>query len=259
MPLIHTFETMGTVVNVRVDDQLDSAVSGAAFDAVERVFTELNERFSLYREDSEISQIARGELRLAESSEQMREAYAEAISWREKTGGAFSPDRPDGVLDLSGTIKAVAIQQAADALREVGATNFSVNAGGDILVSGHDDLSQSSGLDEDTWSTGIVHPRDRTQLLTAVRLTATLPAMATSGSAERGEHIWLKPGTDQTFQQVSVLAPDILMADVLATAIVAGGHAQMAHAVQNFPVAVFAIDHHGEFFANALFEFALAD
>ena len=257
MPLLHSFEAMGTFVSVRVDDLLDSAVSAAAFAAVEQAFAQLNERFSLYREDSEISQIARGELRLAESSEQMREAYAEAISWREKTGGAFSPDRPDGVLDLSGTIKAVAIHQAADALREAGATNFSVNAGGDILVSGHDDL----GADDEagSWTTGIVDPNDRSQVLTAVRLTAALPAMATSGSAERGEHIWLKPDTDSTFHQVSVLAPDIVMADVLATAIIAGGHAQMAHAVQNFPVAVFAIDHHGEFFANALFESALAD
>jgi thiamine biosynthesis lipoprotein len=257
MPLIHTFETMGTVVNVRVDDAFSADQFSAASAAVEAVFAALNERFSLYREDSEISQIARGELRLADSSEVMREAYAQAISWRDQTGGAFSPDRPDGVLDLSGTIKAVAIAQAADALRQAGATNFSVNAGGDILVSGRDDLAAADA--PDSWSTGIVDPGDRMQMLTAVRLTSQLPAMATSGSAERGEHIWLKPGTDQTFQQVSVLAPDIVMADVLATAIVAGGHAQMAHAVQNFPVAVFAIDHHGEFFANALFESALAN
>ena len=257
MPLIHTFETMGTVVNVRVDDSFSAEQFTAACADVEAVFAALNEHFSLYREDSEISQIARGELRLADSSEVMREAYAQAVSWRDQTGGAFSPDRPDGVLDLSGTIKAVAIAQAADALRQAGATNFSVNAGGDILVSGRDDLAAADA--PDSWSTGIVDPGDRMKMLTAVRLTAQLPSMATSGSAERGEHIWLKPGTDQTFQQVTVLAPDIVMADVLATAIVAGGHAQMAHAVQNFPVAVFAIDHHGEFFANALFESALAN
>jgi len=257
MPLIHSFETMGTVVNVRVDDAFSADQFTGACADVEAVFAALNERFSLYREDSEISQIARGELRLADSSEVMREAYAQAISWRDQTGGAFSPDRPDGVLDLSGTIKAVAIAQAADALRQAGATNFCVNAGGDIVVSGRDDLAAADA--PDSWSMGIVDPGDRMQMLTAVRLTAKLPAMATSGSAERGEHIWLKPGTDQTFQQVSVLAPDIVMADVLATAIVAGGHAQMAHAVQNFPVAVFAIDHHGEFFANALFESALAN
>jgi len=257
MPEIHVFETMGTVVSLRVQDELDAAALALGFEAVEQVFSALNERFSLHRDDSEISQIARGELRLADSSEEMREAYAQAIFWREQTGGAFSPDRPDGVLDLSGTIKAVGIAQAADALRQAGATNFSVNAGGDILVAGRDDLAAAGA--PDSWSTGIVDPGDRQQMLTAVRLTAQLPAMATSGLAERGEHIWLKPGTDQTFQQVSVLAPDIVMADVLATAIVAGGHAHMAHAVQNFPVAVFAIDRTGEFFANSLFESALAN
>jgi thiamine biosynthesis lipoprotein len=257
MPEIHVFETMGTVVSLRVDDEMDAASLRRSFVAVEQVFATLNERFSLYRDDSEISLIARGELRLADSSEEMREAYAQAISWRDQTGGAFSPDRPDGVLDLSGTIKAVAIGQAADALREAGASNFSVNAGGDILISGHDELSGDTA--EPSWTMGIVDPEDRTQMLTAVRLTPALPAMATSGSAERGEHIWTKPGTDAVFRQVSVLAPDILMADVLATAIVAGGHAQMAHAVQNYPVAVFAIDRVGEFFANSVFESALAN
>jgi thiamine biosynthesis lipoprotein len=257
MPAIHTFESMGTVVSLRVDDLLDLSASASAFTAVEVVFDSLNKRFSLYLEDSEISRIARQELRLADSSEEMREAYAQAILWREQTGGTFSPDRPDGVLDLSGTIKAVAIQAAADALREAGATNFSVNAGGDILISGHDDLSAEGAVPG--WSMGIVNPTDRTHMLTAVRLTAALPAMATSGSAERGEHIWTTSGTDAVFRQVSVLAPDIVMADVLATAIIAGGHAQMAHTVQNFPVAVFAIDRTGEFFANALFESAVAE
>lgn len=250
---VHTFETMGTVVSLNLIDEQTADARAAGIIAVEQVFSELNERFSLYRQDSEISQIARGELALTAASEEMREAYAQAIFWREQTGGAFSPDRPDGVLDLSGTIKAVAIERAADALREAGFRNFSVNAGGDILISGEEDLATDVG-----WTTGIVNPDDRTQIITAVRLNTELPAMATSGSAERGEHIWAKPGTDQVFHQVSVLAPDIVMADVLATAVVAGGHSQMAHAVQNFPVAVFAIDHHGEFFANSLFESHLA-
>lgn len=251
---VHSFEAMGTVVSLNLVDDLGADARAAGIAGAEQVFDELNARFSLYIESSEISQIARGELRLGDSSEKLRDAYAQAISWREQTGGAFSPDRPDGVLDLSGTIKAVAISEAADALREAGYTNFSLNAGGDILISGEENLATDVG-----WTTGIVDPSDRSRIITAVRLNQALTALATSGSAERGEHIWAKPGTENVFHQVSVLAPDIVMADVLATAIVAGGHNQMAHAVQNFPVAVFAIDHHGEFFANALFESALAD
>ena len=46
----------------------------------------------------------------------MRERYADAVSWRLLTEGAFSAERPDGVLDLSGIIKGYAIQQSGDAL-----------------------------------------------------------------------------------------------------------------------------------------------
>lgn len=249
---------MGTVVSLTLVDQLSPAAQQAATAAVEDVFAVLNERFSLYRHDSEISRIAQGSLTLPESSEQMRAAYAEALEWRERTNGVFTPHRPDGTLDLSGTIKAVAISQAADALRAHSYTNFSVNAGGDVFVSGHEDLVAQAG-----WATGIVDPADRSSMLTAVVLgtarSDSLRAIATSGSAERGEHIWRRPESDLQFVQASVLAPEIVMADVLATTIIAGGMAAFEHASTNFPVAVFAIDETGEFYANTLFEEALAN
>lgn len=257
MPTQHVFEAMGTVVSLTLVDELPSDTHVAATSAVEDVFTALNERFSLYRDDSEISRIARGSLTLPASSEQMREAYADALEWRERTHGVFTPHRPDGTLDLSGTIKAVAISQAADVLLAHSYTNFSVNAGGDVLTCGHEDLSTLGG-----WTTGIVDPADRASLLTAVVLTDaqsdSLRAIATSGSAERGDHIWRRPDSDLQFVQASVLAPEIVMADVLATTIIAGGMAAFDHASTNFPVAVFAIDEAGEFYANPLFEEALA-
>ena len=258
MPTQHVFEAMGTVVSLTLVDQLTPATLQAATAAVEDVFAELNDRFSLYQDDSEISRLAQGSLTLPEASEQMREAYAEALEWRERTNGIFTPHRPDGTLDLSGTIKAVAISQAADALRAHSYTNFSVNAGGDVLVSGHEDLAARAG-----WTTGIVDPADRTSMLTAVVLSNAQPdslrAIATSGSAERGDHIWRRTESELQFVQASVLAPEIVMADVLATTIIAGGMAAFEHASTNFPVAVFAIDDVGEFFANPLFEEALAN
>ena len=105
-----TFGSMGTVISLTVpagavpgtaagaDGGLDAAAA-----AVERVFAGLDETFSLYRPDSEASRLARGELSLREASAAMRDRYAEALSWRLTTEGAFSPERPDGVLDLSGT------------------------------------------------------------------------------------------------------------------------------------------------------------
>ena len=258
MPTQHVFEAMGTVVSITLVDLFSPTTRQSATAAAEDVFASLNERFSLYRSDSEISRIAQGSLTLPDSSDEMREAYAEALEWRERTNGVFTPHRPDGTLDLSGTIKAVAISQAADALRAHSYTNFSVNAGGDVLVSGHEDLVAQAG-----WTTGIVDPMNRASMLTAVVLSnaqsESLRAIATSGSAERGEHIWRRPESELQFVQASVLAPEILMADVLATTIIAGGMAAFEHASTNFPVAVFAIDEAGEFYANTRFEEALAN
>ena len=80
----------------------------------------LDETFSLYRPDSEASRLARGELSLRDSSAGMRDRYADALGWRLMTEGAFSPERPDGVLDLSGIIKGYAIGQAGDGAAEPG-------------------------------------------------------------------------------------------------------------------------------------------
>jgi thiamine biosynthesis lipoprotein len=117
---VHTFEAMGTMVSIRITDANSSVT--AVLEDIQQKFSRLNQAFSLYREDSEISQIARGELALADSSEEMREEYARALDWREKTDGAFTPHRPDGVIDLSGTIKAVAIDAAAQLLHGLGFT-----------------------------------------------------------------------------------------------------------------------------------------
>lgn len=248
---VHSFETMGTMVSIRLaDSELiehdDSAI--AVINEIEHEFARLNEIFSLYLEDSEISAIARGELALADSSEEMRNEYARALDWREKTDGAFTPHRPDGVIDLSGTIKAVAIDAAATLLREAGFENFSVNVGGDLTTSG------DQSVDEPGWITGIVEPADRGTILAAVRLTSEFPAMATSGSAERGEHIWLRPETTKGYVQATVAAPDIITADVLATAIIAGGQATLDQITQNFAVAVMTVAPDGALQANARFQ-----
>ena len=55
------------------------------------------------------------------------------------TEGAFTPERPDGALDLSGLIKGHAIKEAGTSLLALGMANWCLNAGGDVLVSGSPD------------------------------------------------------------------------------------------------------------------------
>lgn len=255
-----TFGSMGTVISLTVPaGAVPETVGGeggldAASAAVERVFAGLDETFSLYRPDSEASRLARGELSLRDSSAAMRDRYAEALGWRLRTEGAFSPERPDGVLDLSGLIKGYAIGQAGEALRSRGITDWCLNAGGDVLVMGSP--VPGSGT---AWAAGVVDPLDRSALLAAYELGGPGPrcALATSGSAERGDHIWAAGAGSRAagssgagFAQVSVAAADIVTADVLATAIVAGGTAMLHRATDGWEIDVLAVRRNGELLAT---------
>ncbi|MGO4807901.1 FAD:protein FMN transferase [Arthrobacter sp. 2MCAF15] len=244
---------MGTVVSLTIparaisDRELDAATA-----AVERVFAGSDETFSLYRPDSEASRLARGELSLRDSSAGMRDRYADAVGWRLMTEGAFSPERPDGVLDLSGIIKGYAIGQAGEALRIRGITDWCLNAGGDVLVMGSPVPGSVA-----SWAAGIADPLDRSALLSACELggrggwkTGTRRALATSGSAERGDHIWTAGSRGAEFVQVSVAAADIVTADVLATAIVAGGTEMLHRATDGWEIDVLAVRRGGDVLAT---------
>ncbi len=77
-----------------------------------------------------------------------------------------------------------------------------------------------------------------------------MTALATSGSAERGEHIWTVGAARSEFLQVSVAAQDIVTADVLATAIVAGGTQTLDRSVEKWGVDVLAVGRTGTLLAT---------
>ncbi|PTT67566.1 FAD:protein FMN transferase [Arthrobacter sp. HMWF013] len=243
---------MGTVISLTLpvatpggnppDDELAAAAA-----VVERLFRDLDQIFSLYRPDSEASRLARGDLSLRAASAAMRGRYEEAMAWRLRTEGAFTPERPDGVLDLSGLIKAHAIRESGTSLLALGRADWCLNAGGDVLVSG----SPVPGSYE-PWDAGIIDPLARGALLTGYPLGHGRghEALATSGSAERGDHIWSAAASGSEFMQVSVLAKDIVTADVLATAIVAGGVPMLNRATDGWDVDVLAVRTDGRLLAT---------
>jgi thiamine biosynthesis lipoprotein len=137
------------------------------------------------------------------------------------------------VIDLDGTVKAVAIEQAGGALVERGLAHWCINVGGDVLVSGA------------PWTIGIVDPADRGSVLCSVDLRNGRTAIATSGTAERGEHVWRARATRE-FAQVSVCADDIVTADVLATAILSGGREFLDIATRKWDIDVLTVAESGE-------------
>lgn len=210
---VDVWEVMGTVVSLRVPDRF-AAVHDTAVSGVRDVLALFDATYSLYRDDSPLAQLARGDIARSDVDEDIRATYARAIEWRNRTGGAFTPHRPDGVIDLSGIVKADAIAAGAEILRAHGINEFSLNIGGDVVVAG-----------DREWLTGIGHPTDPATVVAAVNLTSEMCAIATSGTFDRGEHIWRSVDAGSRVIAATVVSHDIVVSDVWATAIMSGGPA----------------------------------
>lgn len=241
-----TFETMGTVVSLR-------GAGPRAAAEVRAVFAGYDHRYSLYDPSSVLSRVADGSLRLADTPTEVRDVYAMALDWRERTGGAFTPHRPDGVVDLSGVVKALAIRDAGavldaaspedepDSADDGRPDGWMISAGGDVLARGHHRPGES-------WSVGVVDPARRDTVVGIVRLDAPRRAVATSGTAERGEHIWRR--SVPTFVQATVIADDVVTADVLATAVIAGDEDDLRRLTSDADVDVLAFAADGTVWAT---------
>ncbi len=237
---VDVWEAMGTVISLRIPDAFEHS-RGPAVEGVARVIDSLEQEYSLYREDSPISHLARGEITLESMSADFRDTYARAIEWRNDTGGAFTPHRSDGVIDLSGIVKADAIAAGAVVLRAHGITDFSLNFGGDIIVSG----------DTRIWPIAIGHPIDTHGTLATVELNSVWSAIATSGTGDRGEHIWRSVTTGTRTIGATVISDDIVASDVWATSIVSGGHEAATNAGRR-GYAVLYVDENLTIHANPL-------
>ncbi len=206
---------MGTVVTIDVRPPL---VDRAALEPIVAWFHEVDERFSLFRPDSEASRVAAGTLSLDDASPDVRAMATLAEEVRERTDGYFDArrHRPDGRLDTTGIVKGWSVDEAMLRLRLAGVRNAQVNAGGDLVVAGE----ASPG---NAWRIGIRHPTepDRVAAVLAIRDRA----VATSGLYERGGHI-RDPHTGRVpdaLLSVTVVGPTLALADAYATAAFAMG------------------------------------
>jgi thiamine biosynthesis lipoprotein len=211
---VHVEEVMGTVVSLDARGA-ETEQAQAAFARLMTWLRGVDRRFSTYRADSEISRIDRGELRVADASDDVRWVLERCAALRGETGGAFD-ERAGGRLDPSALVKGWAVQRGADILAAAGLTDFALSAGGDVVVRG-------GALPEPAWRVGIQHPRDRGAIAMAVALTDA--TVATSGAYERGAHL-LDPRTGSPPQgvlSVTVVGPDLGSADAYSTAAFALG------------------------------------
>lgn len=203
---------MGMPVNVVIEDE---AADEAAFTAVRDYLREVDERYSPYKPDSEVSRI-NGGLPKSKWSAGIKSVLRLCEETKRLTHGYFDVYR-GGRLDPSGLVKGWAINNAAGKLRAAGFKNFYVEAGGDVQVSGLNG-------DGEPWSVGIRNPFNKDEIVKVVRISAE--GVATSGTYLRGQHIYNphKPGTEiRDVASLTVIGPNIYEADRFATAAFAMG------------------------------------
>jgi FAD:protein FMN transferase len=117
--------------------------------------------------------------------------------------------RRELTLDLGAVAKGLAVDAAARELQPF--QNFCIDAGGDLYFAGRN-------LAGKPWTVGIRHPRRPDDLV--ARFQVADCAVCTSGDYARGAHI-LDPRDDVAVLPVTsatVIAPNAMLADVLATA-----------------------------------------
>ncbi|AOW91004.1 FAD:protein FMN transferase [Streptomyces olivaceus] len=214
----HVEETMGTVFSFDARGGEPAAVRAALDEAVAGLHR-ADEVFSTYRDGSEISRLARGELTVEACAPEVAEVLELAAEAERVSGGWFST-RYQGRLDPTGIVKGWAVERAARRIAAAGATGVSVNGGGDVQLLGAPGARRP-------WRVGVSDPLRPGGLAAVVSASgADELAVATSGSAERGAHV-VDPRTGRSavtdLLSVTVVAPRLTWADCWATAAFAMG------------------------------------
>ncbi|HOU99640.1 MAG TPA: FAD:protein FMN transferase [Dermatophilaceae bacterium] len=212
-------------IHLRGDDLARPEVEKAVATAY-ALLARMDEIFSTWSPDSQVSRLRRGELALSDCDPLVHQAARIGGQAEELTSGAFTTLLPDADgmprFDPAGLVKGWAVDLAGDELRGLPGVSWCINAGGDVRAGRHQHVPPT-GEDAMAWRIGIENPYDRSQIARVVPLTDG--AVATSGTAARGAHLY-DPHTRQAVGRpgsTSVVGPDLLWSDIWATALFVGG------------------------------------
>lgn len=221
----HVELVMGTGFRFHGNSPLDEATTSYAITAACEILHEADRTFSLYKPESPLSQLAAGKTSVANCPPEVNEIWDECERLEKLTGGWFCAFTPQNTFDPSGLVKTWAANRAAESLLAAGIVDFTLNAGGDIFIS-------DGATSAEAWRVGISKPVSiasaEAGAIAVIDLKDSIyRAAATSGSAERGSHIWNPKSHDsdpaKTLTQITVVARDLVTADVWATAAFAEG------------------------------------
>lgn len=220
------FPVMGTVSSITVPEheraRVGRDVVDQALHAARLELERMDLRFSHYRVDSDISRWIAGDDVTDAAAADIEHVLRECGRLHRDSNGVFRARNPrTNALDTAGYVKGYAIGRAADALHGNGLTSFSLGVGGDAAFAGRPDDSRP-------WQVAVQHPERRFGVVAVIPVIDG--AVATSGTAERGDHIWAS-GTRPAgsgLRSFTVIGPDVAEADAYATIGFAMGEAGMA-------------------------------
>jgi len=220
-------------------DVVDNTAQPDDLEQIFRYFNYVDEKFSPYKASSELSFFNQGRIKPRDFSPDMAEIWRLSEITKKDTNGYFDIQRPDGSYNPSGLVKGWAIYQAAELLRHQGFKNYYVAAGGDIQVSG-------SNYQAKPWTVGIRNPFKPQEIIKI--LTLNNQGIATSGTYERGQHIYNPKLNGQPITDIislTVVGPNVFEADRFATAAFAMGKAGINFIEQQFGLEGYLIDKQG--------------
>ena len=213
---------MGMPISLALRGSHASSVAGdEAWQAVINELRQVDVIFSVYRSDSIINRLDRGELTIAECPAEIAELIQLGQEAERVSDGAFSIRLPTPNarrrLDPSGVVKGWAAQRASRFLAALDDTDFCLSTGGDIVC-------HTADPSRAAWRIGIEHPRDPNTLIAAVPIRSG--GIATSGTVHRGAHIVdPRAGREPSgVASVTVIAASLTWADIDATAAYVHGH-----------------------------------
>ena len=235
MSLRAAWPTMGSVASLTIAGPADGgpAQQGAPgpVEQVRAWFDEVEAALSPFRADSDLCRWRSGRAALEECSPLLAEIVSDVVQLQRFTEGGFHPYDRSGRYDPTGYVKGWAIQRGMDLLRARGLDAVCLGIGGDIQVCGRAQAGRP-------WRVAVADPADPGRVVALIEppdATAQY-AVATSGDAERGDHIWHALGSSSwpprgpvpKLACLTVVGPELRLADAFATALWAQAKARPA-------------------------------
>ncbi len=200
---------MGMPITVEI---IDVSIGNENLNEIFSYFEYIDEKFSTYKDISEITRINNGEIKESDYSKDMKIVFALSEETKIKTDGYFDIVASTGEYDPSGLVKGWAIYNASKILEKQGFNNFYIEAGGDIQVRG-------KNKQKENWKIGIKNPFNPKEIIKVISVNNK--GVATSGTYIRGQHIYDPKKRREPITEIAsltVIGPNIFEADRFATA-----------------------------------------